>query len=440
MLSFTNALTTSFDFVPDTTNHSNIVRAGDSVNILASVENANWYLWPDTNKPFINQINHFNDANVSVTDNVTFHFKDTNVTSGDETGVLPNSLKVWIDSGSGYVNHTAWATYTCTGIWGTNDCTFTINPTDIGNRNWDYNKIYNIRLDSGQDKASVSQTPAGPNTMDTVSFGFTTEADTTGPTVTNNTPTTNASVNTTLSYRIQDLKSGGIYGTGVNSSTIRTDVQSAQTGLNTYQCGDLHTQCTPVTTNGLTWAYNVVITPLSVFGQNEQVFATVRDAKDYATTPNTMTNFLWNFYTSDTTAPTITGLSPASGASNLTASQHISFHVVDGGQGVNINSLVVSIGGTIFTKTGTHTFTYSGDASDYTIELTPTASFSTNVPVAITINVSDLAANALTPEFTYAVMNGENNCSTQTCPVQPICPDLKVCPVIEQCPSDQICP
>ncbi|MEM1973791.1 MAG: cohesin domain-containing protein [Thermoplasmata archaeon] len=419
-----NPIEVRFDFTPGNTTDSNITEAITSADILNDVENALWYLWPDTRKPFVDSINYENTTSVPVESNITFRFKDISPISGDETGVNPTTLKLFINDGSGYIERTSWLTYSCSGTWSSNNCLFTLNPPDIGNRNWDYNKTYYIRIQDGKDKASPNQNPAGPNIMNPYEFYFTTENDTDPPTVINNLPiNTGNPVNSNITFRIRDLKPSGTHGTGVNVSPMRIDVYSTSTGLNTYKCGDGNTTCNPVVSNGLIWAYDVTIDPPNDFGENEIVLITIRDAEDFATpTPNKMSNFNWSFWTEDKTPPYLDQFNPPKGASNLTPNSKISFHVKDDGVGVDISSLLIRIDNDFYSLTSTNTFAYSGDSNDYYIEITPVRQFEPNKPVAITINVKDNANNSLNPEEVYAVVytscpiNGGSSGGSVSCP------------------------
>lgn len=399
-----SSLSTTIDFTSGSTIDSNIVRSGDSQDILSSVENSNWQLLPDTDKPYVDSLNYADGAqNVPVESNITFHLKD------DETGVNISTSNIFIqESGGANVNRNSWVTTSCSGLWATNDCLVTINPSDIGNRNWNYQTSYTVKIQDAQDKASANQSPAGPNTMDPVTFTFTTENDVDAPTLTNASPTGSAeNIDTNISFQIKDVKTSvavnGTHGVGINPSTISVDVTS-QKGIHTYICGDTNTVCTGLTNNGLIWAYDVVINPSDNFSQSEQVLVTVKNVADNASPANVMANYNWSFFTEDTIGPTVDRWNPPKGANDISPYETISFHVSDTGVGVNLDTLSVVIGEDTYTLLGQNSFTYSGDASDYLIKIKPVNPFSADNPVAISINVADNAGNKLSPEDLYAVV------------------------------------
>jgi hypothetical protein len=221
---------------------TNIAEFGTANEILASrPEDAGLYLWPDTNKPYIDGFNPANaTTNISVTQSLAFSFNDKNPTSGDETGVNKSTL-------NGTYKKSADPTYsagtiafgTCSGIWqsltafgtnGNNTCPGSFNPaTKIGgNRNYSYNTAYEICFADGKDIASVTQNPpdAAPNTMNSTCTTFTTEADTSKPTISDAAPSgTAASVTDNISFSVKDLKpSTTTYGTGTNPTTISVEI------------------------------------------------------------------------------------------------------------------------------------------------------------------------------------------------------------------------
>lgn len=421
MYGTSNPLVTWIDFTSGATTDSNIVRSVTSADILSSVENSNWYLWPDTSQPYIDSFNYPNGSTgVPVEAVYSFHFRDNNSTSGDETGVNTSTLNVEIQEGSGSsVNRNSWVNYSCSGTWGNNDCRANLDPAVIGD-NWKYDTTYTVTLKDGQDRASTTQSPAGPNTMDSVVVTFHTEPDVDPPHVTNNAPTgTNIAANSNITFRIQDTKTSvatiGTLGTGVNVTPMRIDVTSASTGATAYACGDGLTTCTAQVSHGITWAYDVSINPTD-FDESEQVFVTVRGATDLVS--NTMLNYNWSFWTYDNTGPVIDRLDPGKSGTSIPDTGKLYFHISDTGVGVNITTLAVRINtdarDDTFTYSGTNRFEYSGDSSDYLIAVTPVGGFSANVPVSITINARDMAGNALSPEAAYAVINGQ--AVAQECP------------------------
>lgn len=418
-----NIMNVDFTFTPPSTTDSNITRETTIVDILNAVENADWYFWDDNGDPAANNFSITDgQTGFTVESNITFHFVDSNATSGDETGVNTGTMQTELrKSSESYVDHSSWTTWSaCSGLWGYNDCTGTINPsyTTTGNRNWDYDTTYYYRLSDGQDRASASQNTPGPNVMAEVIRSFTTERDTNAPTVTNNNPTSsNASTSSNITFQIRDIKTNGVHGTGVNTTPMRIDVVSASTGTHTYSCTDATVTCTAVTSNGLTYAYNVTINPASDFAQNETVTVTVRDAVDYATTggvstPNEMTDFSWSFVTTDTTAPSCWHHDPEPNSVNMKESDDIVFYCHDSGTGVDIDSISVLVNNVTYTRSGAHTFSYSGDSSEYKIWIDPSSDFPDDYAFEVVIDVEDLNNNAYRGSYGLATGTDCNTCTT----------------------------
>ncbi len=445
-------------------------------DILQSVEDSYWHLWPDTAEPYVDTFNPDDGAtNVPVTQNLTFHFKD------GETRVDTSALKIKVKKqGEGWQDYTSYASFSCSGPWGTNDCLVTVNPPGV--RNWDYYTEYEVEIEDGEDKASPSQNPAGPNKMDDVEYSFTTEPDIWAPYAQNYSPVKNATgvaIDTNVSFNIVDIE-GGITGTGVNLSTVRITVKGekfCQSG-----CASAFLSATPLTLNGFTYGYQITVNPAGDFQENEIVNVSIYDSSDNDNvdplpTPNIMTPDNYTFTTIDTKRPYFTDHNPAKGAYFTPGTTNITFHVKDAGRGVDIDMVEVKVDTTTYTKNSPG-FTYSGDSSDYFIEIEP-GDFTANKAVPIKLKASDIHTSpANATEETYAIFylqdpgcpscptcpgcycggggGGYNSCSSccpsvscpscPSCPscseggVCPPCPERMVCPSWPSCPEKGLCP
>lgn len=98
--------------------------------------------------------------------------------------------------------------------------------------------------------------------------------------------------------------------------------------------------------------------------------------------------------TRDTSAPVISGESPARGATEVALDSTVSFTLDDAGVGIDRKSLVVNL-----TQNGAAVargpLTVTGDKSRMTITATPTADFDWNGVVTVSIDVMDLDGNEL---------------------------------------------
>jgi len=345
------------------TTESNISLAG--ADLLDDEEDFSYHIWADTRKPFAENPAPADGANpVAVESLYTFDLRDTLNGEGDNSGVgtgintsTPPGVLTF-DDGGGQVDYTAWDSYACSGTWGTNLCTTTVNPpSPLGiagdNRNWEYSTLYTVDISGYQDLASASQDQLGdangPNTMNAKSWTFTTEPDVVPPEVTSETPvrgSVNVSVSTNLTIEIEDRKTypGGVSGTGVVSNTCKINVSSASFPLDTFIEGDAE-----VVVAAIPYGYRFTIDPTIDFGQNELVSISVYDCQDVA--GNTMVTDNYTFTTSDTDPPYIDTIAPADDAA-IAANGTVSFHIHDDGVGVDINNTVIYVNGIYYTNGG----------------------------------------------------------------------------------------
>lgn len=429
------------------TTESNISLSGN--DLLDDEEDFQYHIWADTVKPFAENPSPATAAtDVSVTTNYTFDLRDTLHGEGNNSGVgtgvstsePPGAIT--FDDGGGAIDYTGVDSFSCSGVWSTNLCDVTVNPSSpsgIGgdSRNWAYDTTYTVTISGFQDKASSDQDQLGdangPNTMDAKVWTFTTEADDVAPQVEDETPTRGAGgqdVDTNIVVEVEDRKtySSGPSGTGLDASTCRINVSSDTVGLTTYAQGDA-----TVTTVAIDYGYRYTINPASDFGENETVSVSVYDCEDQV--GNTMTTDNYTFSTADTAPPYVDTISPAAD-SEIAADGTLSFHILDSGTGVDLDEVVIYLNGNYYTNGGgagtvtsngtSITFTssldfngsnYAGDttslagtSADYTFTLDPELDFTEGEAIPVIIYAKDTTGNIM-GRYVYALAAEDPECA-----------------------------
>jgi len=421
------------------TTESNISLSG--VDLLDDAEDFHYHVWADTKKPFAGNPSPSDASNsVSIDSNYVFDLRDTLNGEGDNTGVgtgvdtsePPGAIT--FNDGGGAVDYTSVDSFSCSGLWGTNLCTVTVNPGSPlsiagDTRNWKYNTTYTVQIGGFQDLASESQDQLGdtngPNVMNQKTYTFTTEADSVAPRVTAETPvrsSTGVATTTNIVLTLQDRKTyaNGPSGTGIDASTCRINISSSSFSLTTYQQGDAG-----VTVGAVDYGYQFTINPATNFGQNETVAVSVYDCEDLA--GNTLTTDNYNFSTADTAPPVVDTLNPADDA-EIATDGTIGFHIKDTGVGVDLDEVVIYVDGVYYTTAGGSgtvtsdgtvisysssldfdggnyvgdTTSRSGSSDDYTFVIDPEDDFNANATIPIIIYAKDLSGNIMS-HYVYAI-------------------------------------
>jgi len=351
------------------TTESNISR--DGVDVLDSVEDFMFHIWADTVKPYAANPAPIDAAvNVAVESLYEFELCDSKdgevadagvcLASGVGTGVDTSTPPgvITFDDGGGAADYTAFDAYSCGGVWGTNDCDTDIDPPSPlaiagDQRNWKYDTLYTVAINSFIDRASAAQDQLGdangPNAMNAKVWTFRTEKDTVPPEVVNEIPargSVNNSVDTNITIDILDLKvyPGTISGVGIDPATCRVNVSSPTFAFTTYQQGGA-----VVTVNAIDYGYRFVIDPATDFGQNETVSVSVYDCEDWAGNKMLVDNY--TFDTADTTAPYVDNENPVDDAI-IAVDGVVQFDVNDDGVGVDLNTVVIMVGDQVYTNGG----------------------------------------------------------------------------------------
>lgn len=429
--------------IGDTT-ESNISIAG--VDVLDDAEDFNFHIWADTVQPFSEDSSPLdNTVAVPVESNYIFKLRDTLNGDGDNsgvgTGVNISGGAITFNDGSGPVDYTSYDAYSCSGAWGTNLCNVTINPPSprsITNdsRNWEYNKTYTVRISGFRDFASSSQNQLGdsngPNTMVTKTYTFSTEGDTIAPEVVGESPSRGGSgtIFTNIVVDIDDRKTypNGPSGVGFDPATCNISISSPTFAQTDYREGD-----SGVLVNATNYGYRFTIDPSSDFGDNETVSIGVSGCADIQS--NVMITDNYSFRTFDTSSPYVDTFVPQND-SIINPEDSITFHIKDGGAGVDLTNTIIFVNGQYYSDGGgagvitvadtriTYTNSYdfnggnfagdstsvSGSSNNYTFILDHETNFTVGETVPVTIYSRDLDGNIM-ERVIYGVSLGGGVCT-----------------------------
>lgn len=417
---------------------SNIALGG--ADLLDDEEDFQFHVWADTVAPYAaNPSPAHLAAGVSVSSNYTFDLRDSLNGEGDDAGsgtgvdtaTPPGAITA--DDGGGPTSMTGVDSYACSGTWGTELCTATLNPAPPSGipgdtRNWEYATTYDIDVSGFRDLASASQDQLGdangPNAMSPKTYSFTTETDSVPPQVVSETPVRASSgnaVGTNVTVVVHDKKTypGTVSGSGVDSATCSINVSSPSFALATFQQGDAE-----VAVSAVDYGFQFVINPTSDFAQDETVTVSAFDCEDVE--GNLMVTDTWTFGTVDSDSPYVDGQVPDDD-DEVAVDTSVVLHVKDDGSGVDIGSVVVFVDGAFWTDGGGagsvttsgtdisfagssdfnggnylgDTTSVSGSADDYTVTIDPAADFSSGEAVPVIVWAEDASGN-LMPETVYA--------------------------------------
>ena len=124
-------------------------------------------------------------------------------------------------------------------------------------------------------------------------------------------------------------------------------------------------------------------------------------------------------YSTDTSAPTVSGLSPAADSIQMPLDRLVILHVADNGEGVDANSLTIKVSDNIVYTGDTADYNSSygrchrtGAKADYTFIYQPNTAFDYDHKVSVVVNAQDLAGNAMS-QYSYSFVTktrsfGEN--------------------------------
>lgn len=137
---------------------------------------------------------------------------------------------------------------------------------------------------------------------------------------------------------------------------------------------------------------------------------------------NSNYNFVNGSCASDTTAPTITYVSPKPLSNNILPNAPLVIKLEDTGSGILLPTLRIVVNGMLYTSTSPEV-SISGAPNSSTVTLLPTTPFPTNAVSVVTVTVQDAAGNQRTLSTSYnsaftcpSTIITNNNCPPTTTP------------------------
>ncbi|MFH1789975.1 MAG: Ig-like domain-containing protein [bacterium] len=408
VLTASSSFNLDFEYTQDLTTDTNLAETdGTGEDILQSVENLTLQLLDDTDDPDVtSQSPASATTGVSISSNVTMYLYDAmaGINSGTASARMKESSGSWHSQSisAGSVQSTNENRY-----W---RYTGTINPDSNIKTNggyYEYDTAYTVEI-----TVSDLDIPTAHTIVE--EWSFTTEGDTDAPYIGNQSPAsgaTNVDASTNIVFRLKDYKSNGgvIPGKGVDTGTITIQADSTSQGQKNYTCDSSQVTCDASNPNNVL----VTLNPSADYAENEQVTITV-NASDLNGTPNVMSEEQYSFTTEDTVAPTVSNFTPTANSTGSASTTNISFHIIDGGAGVAIETLQVYVNNDSYIATDDEV-TVGGDASDYTITIDPPTNFTEDTAVVTRISVRDQAPslNYISPNPTlYTFIVGLGSVTT----------------------------
>ena len=204
------------------------------------------------------------------------------------------------------------------------------------------------------------------------------------PTVSSVSPANNAAgaaINTAITAAFSEIMYSSMITT--DTFTLKDSSDNAISGTVTYS--DTTATFTPSSNLSYSTTYTATITT---------------DAEDYAGN-NITSDYTWSFTTGsapDTTAPTVSSTSPASGATGIAINTSITATFSETIDTSTITTATFTVGG------ATGTVTYSGTTATFTPS--SNLSYSTTYTATLTTGVKDSAGNAMAANYTWQFTTG----------------------------------
>lgn len=228
----------------------------------------------------------------------------------------------------------------------------------------------------------------------TGSWSFTTEADLTGPVITNQTPADLAedvSATTSISFEAVDPE------TNVKQNTLALSVNAVPAVVTGVIQPGFTGSITPIT-NG----WHVSVTPASIFGSYELVSVEARATNDSVFPIETIQS--WSFRTADVDAPVITAVSPVAGGVGVSVGTSIVFTVEDA-VGADELTIDVDIAGVPAIVDGVFQAGFSGTIVTAlpitTVTITPAAPFASYQTVNVSAYAEDTSGNPASLSWSF---------------------------------------
>lgn len=155
----------------------------------------------------------------------------------------------------------------------------------------------------------------------------------------------------------------------------------------------------------------------------------------------------------DTTPPWVANASPYNGQQSYPLNGNVTFDLRDNQDGVDINSVVVTVDGVDYSLSGPNTFSYGGDVLDYDLTVDPVADFPDLTEVDINVYACDASSNCKNTSWSFnepppsceelyndcqAIFDA-NDCTFEEveCP-EPVECEAIVCEECEVCEGDEV--
>lgn len=116
--------------------------------------------------------------------------------------------------------------------------------------------------------------------------------------------------------------------------------------------------------------------------------------------------------TGDSTAPTISSLSPTNSATDVSIYSDLSMTLEDTGSGVDLSTFSIVLSGSrgyskTYTESDVTVVSASGTTASYVVTVDPDLDFTHDETITVTVNVSDYVGNALTPPtWSFTTLTG----------------------------------
>ncbi len=366
----------------------------------------------DDDAPYVDGRNPASGATgVAVNSNIVFHVKDyknnAGVTPGLGVDISTVTVAVTPAGGSTITYTSASPQFSYSGT--SADYTITINPSS----DFAQNKVISVVI-------NASDLHVAPNVMTPVSYSFTT-VDSDAPTFSTFVPAqsaANVAADTNVSFHIVDSVGGA--GVDINNTSVTV-------------AGITYTSVSPqFSYTGTSADYAITINPSSNFSGGQTVTVSI-NTQDLASTPNTASTSYTFSIASTCSTCFVDSESPARFTTTATLGTTISFRVKDTGDGINPNTITVTLIGTgaafpvsPLTITGASAaMDVTGTAANELVTITLPATTEVNIPYSVYITASNVNGLAMAPVgYTVSTISGSG---TTIVYVTSSCPAVQEC-------------
>ncbi|OGJ74711.1 hypothetical protein A2217_00005 [Candidatus Peribacteria bacterium RIFOXYA2_FULL_55_28] len=379
---------------------------------LAATTNTGSQTWTfttedDDDAPYVDgQSPAENATGVSTGTTIVFHIKDYKDQAGSTAGLGVDLSTVQATiTGAGITTATYSSGDAEFGSSGTSaDYTITITPaTDFPENTYVHVTI------------TGSDLHIPPNEMTAEKYHFRT-VDSQGPQFTNFSPAqsaTNVAADTNISFTVSDI------GAGIDIDNTTVTVEGTA-----YTSASLEFGYT-----GSSSSYNITVNPASNFSGGQEIDVSIATQDLASPTANTGSTS-YSFVIANTcTTCSVDGEDPARFTTSATTDDTIMFHVKDTGDGINQDTISVTLTGSgdavpvnPVTYTGASAeMAITGTAADYTVTITLPAVISEDTAYSISISASDvngLAMSTVSYTFWY---DSDDGTVASVCPACPSC-------------------